>query len=207
MLSAESCSSEGEMRIILASKSPRRIEILENLGLSPEIIPADVDESTDGFPDQPEKAVMLLAERKARAASAAVSDGSALVIAADTLVYLDKELLGKPKDKADAKKMLMRLSGKSHSVYTGICAMLGEKCESSAVETKVFFKELSESEIEWYVNDGEPIDKAGAYGIQGKGSLFVEKICGDYFNVVGLPVSELFSMIEEKIGISFEELG
>ncbi len=206
MLSAESCSSEAEMRIILASKSPRRIEILENLGLSPEILPADVDENIDSVTDIPEKAVTLLAQRKATEAKRLSGDENALVIAADTLVYLDKELLGKPKDKEDAKNMLHRLSGKSHSVYTGICAVLGEKCETKAVETKVFFKQLSESEIEWYADDGEPLDKAGAYGIQGKGSLFVEKICGDYFNVVGLPVSELFSMINEKFGMPFERL-
>ena len=194
------------MRVILASKSPRRIEILKNLGLSPDIIPADVDENIDTATDNPEKAVCLLAERKGRAISEIAGDEDTLIIAADTLVFLDKKLLGKPEDSHDARKMLRMLSGNVHSVYTGICAVIGDKCETRAVETKVYFKNLSAREIEWYVNDGEPFDKAGAYGIQGKGGLFVEKIEGDYFNVVGLPVAELFSMIDEKFGVSFEQL-
>lgn len=194
------------MRVILASKSPRRIEMLENLGLTPEIIPADVDESIEGFESLPEIAVTTLAKRKALAVSGLTNDKNAIIIAADTLVYMGNTLLGKPKDESEAFGMLKSLSGKSHSVYTGFSVCCGEKTVAKAVETKVFFKELSEEEIKSYIATGEPMDKAGSYGIQGKGALFVSRIDGDYFNVVGLPLCALFETIKEEFGFDTKDL-
>lgn len=194
------------MRIVLASKSPRRIELLKGLGIAPEICPADVDENIDSVTDKPQEAVTLLAFRKAQAIAEKFCDNDALIIAADTLVYKDSILLGKPKDEKEAFMMLSALSGNSHSVYTGICVAFGGKLVKKAVETKVFFRELSHEEIANYIKSGEPMDKAGAYGIQGRACLFVKGIEGDYFNVVGLPMTELFELIKENFGISFENM-
>ena len=194
------------MRIILASKSPRRIELLSGLGIKPEILPSDVDENIDEVTDKPTEAVTLLAYRKAQACAQAVRDENALIIAADTLVYKDSRLLGKPRDKDEAFEMLRTLSGDSHSVYTGICVCYGGKFSKVAVETKVFFRDLSDSEIENYIESGEPMDKAGAYGIQGRACLFVKGIEGDYFNVVGLPLTELFELIKREFSITYDKM-
>ncbi|MBR5554281.1 MAG: septum formation inhibitor Maf [Clostridia bacterium] len=194
------------MRIVLASKSPRRIELLRSLGLDIEICPADVDENIDEVTEKPQEAVTLLASRKAQAIVQKLCDPAALIIAADTLVYKDKTLLGKPRDEDEAFSMLRTLSGDRHSVYTGICVAYGGKIAKKAVETAVFFRNLSDDEIENYVKSGEPMDKAGAYGIQGRACLFVKGIEGDYFNVVGLPLTELFEMIKENFGISHHQM-
>jgi len=194
------------MKLILASKSPRRIEMLENLGLCPEIMPADVDENIEEFKNLPDVAVITLAKRKAQAVSEKVSDKNCIIIAADTLVYKGNSLLGKPKDENDAFSMLKSLSGDYHSVYTGFAVCCGDKLVAKAVETKVFFKKLSDEEIYSYISSKEPMDKAGAYGIQGKGALFVSKIEGDYFNVVGLPLCELFETIKETFDFDIENL-
>ena len=194
------------MRIVLASKSPRRIELLRSLGLDIEICPADVDENIDEVTEKPQEAVTLLASRKAQAIAQKLCDPDALIIAADTLVYKDKTLLGKPRDEDEAFSMLRTLSGDRHSVYTGICVAYGGKIAKKAVETAVFFRNLSDDEIENYVKSGEPMDKAGAYGIQGRACLFVKGIEGDYFNVVGLPLTELFEMIKENFGISHHQM-
>ena len=194
------------MRIVLASKSPRRIELLRSLGLDIEICPADVDENIDEVTEKPQEAVTLLASRKAQAIVQKLCDPAALIIAADTLVYKDKTLLGKPRDEDVAFSMLRTLSGDRHSVYTGICVAYGGKIAKKAVETAVFFRNLSDDEIENYVKSGEPMDKAGAYGIQGRACLFVKGIEGDYFNVVGLPLTELFEMIKENFGISHHQM-
>ena len=194
------------MRIVLASKSPRRIELLRSLGLDIEICPADVDENIDEVTEKPQEAVTLLASRKAQAIAKKLCDPDALIIAADTLVYKDKTLLGKPRDEDEAFSMLRTLSGDRHSVYTGICVAYGGKIAKKAVETAVFFRNLSDDEIENYVKSGEPMDKAGAYGIQGRACLFVKGIEGDYFNVVGLPLTELFEMIKENFGISHHQM-
>lgn len=194
------------MRIVLASKSPRRIELLSGLGIYPEILPSDVDENIDEVTDKPKDAVCLLARRKAMACAETINDKDALIIAADTLVYKDLRLLGKPKDERDAKEMLRTLSGTFHSVYTGICACHGGKVACRAVETKVFFRTLSDDEIERYIASGEPMDKAGAYGIQGRACLFVKGIEGDYFNVVGLPLTELFELIKQEFSLTYENL-
>lgn len=191
------------MKIILASKSPRRIELLKNLGLSPEIIPADVDETVNES-RHPHEVVTELAVRKADLISKKYPD--ALVIAADTMVFKDGKLLGKPKDSKNAFAMLLSLSDSTHTVYTGIAVSLGGKTVSEAVGTQVLFRKLSDDEINSYIASGEPFDKAGAYGIQGCGALLVKEICGDYFNVVGLPVSRLFELIKESFEISYEDM-
>lgn len=193
------------MRLILASKSPRRIEMLSSLGLKPEIIPAEVDENIDDFVRQPERAVCELSKRKAQKIFETAGD-DALIIAADTLVYIGNDLLGKPKDEEDAREMLHTLSDSSHEVYTGVSVICKGKLAARCEKTTVCFRKLSEREIDEYVASGEPMDKAGAYGIQGAGTLFVKGICGDYFNVVGLPIATLFELIEKEFGLSYSDI-
>lgn len=173
-------------RIILASASPRRKELLENADISFEIIVADVDET---IPEgtAPCDAAKLTASKKAQAVS--VLHPEAVVIGADTIVVADGKILGKPKNEADAKAMLRMLSGKEHLVITGVCLANGGNKTVFEKTSKVRFYELSDEEIEAYVATKEPMDKAGAYGIQGKGCVLVESIDGDYFNIVGLPVA------------------
>lgn len=172
--------------IILASQSPRRRELLRYITDEFEIKVSDVDETLpEGI--SPAEAVLYLSRIKAQP----FASPDDTVIGADTVVAIDGEILGKPANKEDAALMLRKLSGKTHSVFTGVTVIKDEKTKSFFVETKVKFFELSDSEIEKYVKTGEPLDKAGAYGIQGYGCLLVEKIDGDYFNVVGLPVSKL----------------
>lgn len=177
--------------MILASQSPRRIELMREAGFDPRIIPADVDEA----PHEHE-APLALVERLARAKALAVADGHARpnepVIAADTIVVIDDDILGKPHDAADAHSMLRRLSGRAHIVATGVCIARCGVCDSFVTTTEVLFYELTDEEIEAYVVSGEPMDKAGAYGIQGAGGrLLVKEIRGDFYNVVGLPIAEL----------------
>ena len=175
-------------KIILASSSPRRRELMTTAGLEFEIIVRDVDES---IPEgtAPVDAAKMTAKKKALAVAQEHSD--CIVIGADTIVVADKKILGKPADKADACRMLRMLSGIEHEVITGVCIVCGDKSESFASVSKVNFYELTDEEIEAYVATDEPMDKAGAYGIQGRGCTLVEKIEGDYFNIVGLPVAEL----------------
>ena len=189
------------MRIILASKSPRRKEILETLGVQFEIITADADESSDI--KNPELLVRTLAERKGRAVLDMLGDAAedCLVIACDTLVYANGEFLGKPRDNKDAERMLRMLSGSDHVVVSGIYAARGNREISEAEVTRVFFDKMSEDDIQSYIDSGEPSDKAGAYAIQGKASAFIRKIDGDYFNVVGLPVNLLCRTLKSKLGI------
>lgn len=172
--------------IILASQSPRRQELLKLITSDFEIKVSNVDET---LPDKitPKEAVMYLSKIKAEP----FAYGDDIVIGADTVVALDGKILGKPKNEENAKEMLRFLSGRTHSVFTGVTLASGKKTKTFAVETKVKFFELTNEEIDAYIKTKEPFDKAGAYGIQGYGSLLVEKIDGDYFNVVGLPVSTL----------------
>lgn len=173
-------------RIILASSSPRRRELLEAVGCDFEVMVSDADETVPaGTP--PEEAVVLLARRKCAAVAALAPER--VVLAADTLVAIDGEALGKPSSPEDAAAMLRRLSGREHSVYTGVAVRRGGREAYSREETRVRFRSLTEGEIERYVESGEPMDKAGAYGIQLRGALLVEGICGDYPNVVGLPLA------------------
>lgn len=172
--------------LVLASSSPRRKELLENIHLSFEISSSDVDES---FSENlsPQEVVMELAERKAKAV--ANDYPSSYVLGADTIVVLDGNVLGKPADEREAAEMLKRLSGKTHQVYTGVSIVTPDDTIRFYEKTIVTFWELTETEINMYVSSGEPLDKAGAYGIQQLGSYLVKEIQGDYFNVVGLPVS------------------
>lgn len=183
---------------VLASKSPRRKEILNKIGINAQVIPSNVDE--DAYKGlEAEKMVMQLSFVKAADVARSFRKNT-FVIGADTCVCLEGKIFGKPESKDDAKRMLEELSGKTHQVYTGYCVIdcgSGKSVSRCAV-TNVTFKELTESEIEAYVETGEPLDKAGAYGIQEKGAVFVEKIDGDYSNVVGLPLSPLYKLFKEE---------
>ncbi len=180
-------------KIILASSSPRRKELLTTAGLEFEIIVRDVDES---IPDGalPVDAAKMTAKKKALAVAMDFKDCT--VIGADTIVVAGGRILGKPADKADACRMLRMLSGIEHEVITGVCIASGDKIDNFAVTSKVRFYELTDEEIEAYVATGEPMDKAGSYGIQGRGCTLVERIEGDYFNIVGLPVAEVVRKIK-----------
>lgn len=175
------------MDIILASASPRRRELLALADIKYTVIPSECEEI---LPENitPSQAVELLAQQKADDVLKRHPD--CMIIAADTVVALGNTILGKPKDDEDAFNMLMSLSGKIHTVYTGVCIKTADKEELFNVATDVEFYELTEKEIHDYIVTKEPCDKAGAYGIQGKGSLLVKGIHGDYFNVVGLPLAE-----------------
>lgn len=192
------------MKIILASKSPRRKELLENLGLKFQIITSEADECSDE--KNPESLVKILAKRKGEAVvdkltREGVDMTDTLVIACDTLVHFDGNILGKPKDRDDAHRMLCMLSGKSHSVSSGVYLYYNGKAIIDHKTTKVDFAGLTEQEIQSYLDTDEPYDKAGAYAIQGKASVFIEGFCGDYFNVVGLPVRKLYEMANINFGI------
>ena len=181
------------MRIFLASQSPRRRELLERMGLSPfDVIPARGEERAD-----PALSPARLVEALSRQKAAEVADAhpEALVIAADTVVSIDGLVLGKPRSGAEAARMLARLSGREHTVYTGVTVRRGGETVTEHEATAVRFRPLTGEEIAAYVATGEPMDKAGAYGIQGYGCLLVEGIRGDYFNVVGLPVCRLGRML------------
>lgn len=193
------------MNIILASKSPRRKEILENLGLKFDIITADADESSDI--SEPEALVAALAAKKGRAVIETLTDKSdRLVIACDTLVYAEGEFLGKPKDKSDAERMIRMLSGKKHSVVSGIYLYLNGKEAGAAAQTGVVFDEMTEGEIERYISSPEPYDKAGGYAVQGLASVYISGIEGDYFNVVGLPVNLLCKTLKKEFDLDINDL-
>lgn len=175
-------------KIILASASPRRRELLSLITTDFEVITADVDETVDEN-ETPENTVMMLSKKKAMAVS--LLHKGRKVIGADTIVVCDGKILGKPVFRQNAEEMLKMLSGRTHQVLTGVTITDGEKTETFFVASDVTFFRLTDEEISAYAESGESDDKAGAYGIQGKGSLLVEKINGDYFNIVGLPVSAL----------------
>ena len=182
------------MKLVLASKSPRRSEILKNAGYEFAVRVADADET---IPDgtKPEDAVVFLAARKAMAVPRADDE---TVLGADTIVVLDNKILGKPKDREDAYNMLKSLSGRAHSVFTGVCIIENGKSMTFAEETQVEFLSLSDEEIYKYIDTNDCYDKAGAYGIQGYASKFIRRISGDYFNVVGLPISAIFEKFLQK---------
>ncbi len=187
--------------IILASSSPRRKELLGKIGLKFEVEPADYEEDIKSGSD-PHQIARRISLGKAR--SVAGKHKNAIVIAADTFIVLEGQILGKPHKEVAARKMLERISGRSHSVITGFSIIDTDtnKIISRSVETKVYIKKLTPAEIISYVKSGEPNDKAGAYAIQGLGAVIVEKIEGDYFNVMGLPLSALTEALKEfKINI------
>ena len=189
---------------ILASGSPRRKELLELMGLEFKVIVSQADEDSVSKDLKPELYVQELALLKASAtAKEVLRNKNAVIISADTIVTLDGQILGKPKDEDDAFNMLSKLSGREPEVYKGYCVMRisDGKAVCGKVRTKVKFKDLSDDKIRGYINSGEPMDKAGAYGIQGLGSILIEKIDGDYFNVVGLPISALADTLEDEMDI------
>ena len=201
-------------QIILASQSPRRKELLEQIGLEFEICPAQGEERITK--SIPEEVVMELSKQKAEEVAAMVSSfgeehkdittpSDILVIGADTVVAYDGKILGKPVDEADAKRMLTMLSGNTHSVFTGVTLVLIDKSGRAGElvfyeKTDVKMHAMSETEIDRYIATGEPMDKAGSYGIQGKCAIYIEKIDGDYNNVVGLPITRIYQELK-KIGI------
>ncbi|MBE7008067.1 MAG: septum formation inhibitor Maf [Ruminococcaceae bacterium] len=176
--------------IVLASGSPRRQELLRRIGITDfDVVVPHADETCPaGLTAQ--QTVAHIAEKKAEAAKALTAPED-IVITADTMVFLGDERLGKPRDEADALRMLSELAGNKHTVCTGVTVRQGEKQKCFTVSTDVYFRAASESELRAYIASGEPMDKAGAYGIQGLGSLLVERIDGDFFNVMGLPVLAL----------------
>ena len=182
--------SHNRSRLILASKSPRRSELLKQAGLTFSVIPSDFDEDTVAL-SNPDSDVVTLAESKALDISQKHPD--AWVIGADTIVLIGRKILGKPASAEEAFEMLQRLSGKTHQVLTGYCICCKKKNRvfSETVKTDVNFKRLTDAEINWYIQTGEPFDKAGGYAIQGIGSFLVRSINGSYTNVVGLPMCEV----------------
>ena len=193
-----------ERELILASASPRRSELLAMTGMRFKVYPADVDETLlQGWTET--EAVMELAVRKAKSVAPVFPDS--IILSADTMVFCSGELLGKPIDEKDAVRMLKALSGKEHEVLTGLCLLDTEKNRSVVCfeQTKVRFRDLAEEDIAYYLLSGEPFDKAGAYAIQGKASMFIESIQGCYFNIVGLPLFRLGQALQE-LGVRWTDL-
>ena len=188
------------MSIVLASGSPRRYELLKMIGIEDFKVIVDISDEDLTAGLSPEEQVIALSLQKAQNVARACSKTD-IIIAADTLVYLDDEPLGKPESFADAGKMLTKLSGRVHSVFTGVTILRDDHYVSAAEKTDVSFRELSESEIDAYVETGEPMDKAGAYAAQGGAAVFIERIEGDFFNVMGLPLCRLSLMLKE-FGVS-----
>lgn len=184
-------------KIILASASPRRKELLEQIGLSFQIEPARGEEHITSV--IPREVVEELSYQKAMEVAELHRDEDALILGADTIVVYDNQIMGKPADEEEAKAMLRQLSGKTHCVFTGVTAVLWENKEKTvrtfSEKTEVTFYPMSEEEIMFYVKTREPMDKAGAYGIQGIGAKYIQAICGDYNNVVGLPVARLYQEV------------
>ena len=196
------------MDIILASGSPRRYDLLKQMGWNVEVHSLPFAEAETVKEAAIHAEVLLSPFRNADLVCAynALGKGKAAanvlgtvvpVIAADTIVVLGETILGKPADTADAKRMLLELSGRVHVVKTGIAVLYQDKTVLKVITTKVFFRRLTEKEINWYVQTGEPLDKAGAYGIQGKGAVLVEKIEGSYDNVVGLPLTAVYEILKD----------
>jgi nucleoside triphosphate pyrophosphatase len=184
----------------LASRSPRRRQILEMVGMNFTLLDVEVDEDNH-FADNPEEYVMSLSAKKAKAASVQIEAG--IIAAADTIVYVDRKVLNKPLDGEDARRMLSTLSGRTHTVYTGftLLEVPGGRSASECAATEVTFRKLESEEIEEYIESGAPFDKAGAYGIQDDlSALFVERINGDFYNVVGLPLPQFYLALKRFSG-------
>ena len=186
-------------RVVLASASPRRRQLLDLIGIAHEVRPANIDETM-----RPREAPRRHAERLARekATTIATRDADLVTIGADTVVVINRKVLGKPRDEAEAIDMLSQLGGREHTVITAVAVARGRKLRSSVEEVQVRFRHLRDEEIAAYVATGEPMDKAGAYGIQGYGATIVERIEGDYFAVMGLPLVRLVSLLRD-LGIHY----
>lgn len=182
--------------IILASKSPRRYELLTMLGYNVKTIVSDVDEDAISA-ENPALLASKLAHAKANAVWREIGMTSLPIVAADTLVEINGEILGKPKNEDDARRMLKLLSGKSHYVHTGISVILNGKEINLTDSAKVFFRDIDANELDAYIASNEPFDKAGAYGIQGKAGAFVERIEGDFFSIMGLPICAVTKALKE----------
>lgn len=182
------------VRVILASQSPRRRELLTLIGIAHEVMPADIDETV-----WPGEAPVAHCERLARGKAEALAAryGEALVVGSDTIVVVDGDILGKPRDPEDARAMLARLSGRTHVVHTAVAVAQGGRVASGVESVDVTFRTLTPQQIAAYVDTGEPMDKAGAYGIQGYGATIVERVNGDYFAVMGLPLGRLVGLLRE----------
>ena len=190
------------MAIVLASQSPRRQELLARIGVEDfKTLSLDIDES---YPEglSPEDTVRYIAKKKCDAAAALCSPDD-LIITADTMVFLENDRLGKPRDEADALRMLTELAGNRHTVCTGVTVRQGGKAEAFTVSTDVYFRPCTEEELRAYIATGEPMDKAGAYGVQSLGALLVERIDGDFYNVMGLPVEKLGQCLTKHFGVRF----
>ncbi len=197
------------MKIVLASKSPRRRKMFEELKIEHSLWDGEVDESSVKEEIKnlsPRKQVELLSKAKAEGCFDDIKDRGTLIIAADTIVALKSNILGKPEDDDDARKMLRSMSNTTHYVYSGICAIYNGKTVTSSEKTKIKFRKITDKEIERYIETGEHKDKAGSYGIQEKGGYFVESVSGDINNVVGLPVLKLRNMIFKEFKIDIFDL-
>ena len=189
-----------EPRVVLASASPRRRELLALIGIAHTVHPADIDESI--YPGEvPAAHPERLARQKV--ADVAALERGALVVGADTIVVVDGEILGKPRDVPDARRMLAMLSGRSHTVYTAVAVSYGDRLESDTEGVSVTFRQLEAPEIDAYIATGEPMDKAGSYGIQGFGATIVERIDGDYFAVMGLAIGRMVRLMR-RVGVRYE---
>lgn len=186
-------------QLILASQSPRRRQLLEQMGLTFEVKTACIDETMDPAKPLAEE-IARLSWRKAEAVQAGLSH-DAVIVAADTMVCIDGQRLGKPHSTKEAAAMLRQLSGRSHTVLSGVCVLCADQVETFTQQTDITFRPLSETEITAYVATGEPMDKAGAYGIQGMGGLFVSSLNGDYYNVMGLPICPLAEVLR-RFGVA-----
>ena len=188
-------------KIVLCSASPRRQELLRRIGI--ENFDIRVPEVEESFPAglTPRETVEYISREKAQAARSLCAPDE-IFITADTMVFLDDQRLGKPRDEAEALRMLTALQGRHHTVCTGVTVCQGDRMETESEATEVTFRPASEAELLGYIRTGEPMDKAGAYGVQGKGALLVEKLNGDFFNVMGLPVLRLSRMLG-RFGVSF----
>ncbi|HEY9718542.1 MAG TPA: Maf family protein [Trichormus sp.] len=202
---AKPVGSGGAVSLILASTSPRRHELIKHLRIPFEIVPSGIDEVMDSRLE-PEKLVASLAEQKAADVYAKLcqrrTNETLVVLGADTIVVLDGKFLGKPVDDADAAVMLRQLSGRCHEVYTGVVLLVGANSEqprrfSTTEQSHVYFHQLSDDEIQAYIATREPMDKAGAYALQGTGSAFVEKIEGCFTNIIGLPIPRVVSLLRQ----------
>ena len=188
-----------DCRVVLASSSPRRRQLLDLIGIAHEVRPANIDETM-----RPREVPRRHAERLAREKASAIAkrDPDLITIGADTIVVVNRKVLGKPRDHADAARMLTMLSGREHMVITAVAVSRGRKLRSAVEEVRVRFRRLRDDEIEAYIATGEPMDKAGAYGIQGYGATIVERIEGDYFAVMGVPIVRLIGLLRD-VGVRY----
>jgi septum formation protein len=188
------------LKVVLASSSPRRRELLNLVGITHEVRPANIDETR-----RPRETPRRYAERLAREKASAIAqrDPQLITIGADTIVVVDRKILGKPVDKADAARMLRLLSGREHTVITAVAVARGQELLSGVEQVRVKFRDMGDDEIDAYIETGEPMDKAGAYGIQGFGATIVERVEGDYFAVMGLPLVRLVALLRD-LGVKYQ---